>query len=114
MKNKIIGLVILVVVGAGCFYAGTAYQKSKTPVQTANNRGGQGGGNGGRFRGGAGGPVGQGGGFVNGQVIAKDDKSITVQLPNNGGTKIVFLSGNSQISKSVSGAVTDLSVGQMV
>lgn len=52
----------------------------------------------------------QSGNFAGGQIIAKDDKSITVQL-RDGSSKIVFFSSSTEIMKSAQGSLTDLTVG---
>jgi len=54
-----------------------------------------------------------GGGFVNGSIMAKDDKSITVKSMD-GGSKIILLSGTTQINKSVTGVLTDLGIGKNI
>ncbi|MFA6160074.1 MAG: DUF5666 domain-containing protein, partial [Parcubacteria group bacterium] len=59
------------------------------------------------------GPNGNGGGFINGKVTAKDDKSITVQA-QDGSSKIVYFSNSTTIGKSIDGSATDLTVGNQV
>ena len=105
-KNIIIAAVIgALVIGGGSFYAGMTYQKSQAPSRGQF---------GGQFSRGMGGTRGAGGGFTTGTILSKDDKSITVQLPNNGGTKIVFYTSAVPVTKSVSGSATDLTVGERV
>ncbi len=118
MNNKIVLIVLTaVIVGGAAFFGGMKYGES-AGSQMANIQGvrdrGFGGGNAsstfGR-RGGMGLP-GQGG-FTGGQIIAKDDKSITVQLMG-GGSKIIFFSGSTMIMKSATGTPDDLAVGAQV
>jgi hypothetical protein len=47
-------------------------------------------------------------------VIAKDATSITLQLPGNAGSKIIFYSATTQISKMASGTPVDLANGTNV
>jgi len=109
--NKLIitAVVVAVVAGGVGFYGGMSYQRSKVPVrgQFAAGQGtfqaGQ------QRRGGAG----NGNGFVGGQVLSKDDKSITVKLPT-GGSSIVFYSPNTSIEKAASGSWDDITVGASV
>lgn len=123
--NKLILIVIAVVlvIGAGAFYGGMKYQQSKIPQKlTAGNfqnlqnlspeerqqrlqQFGVGGGQGNRAQ--------SGGGFIGGEIIGKDDKSITVKM-QDGGSKIVFFSGNTTIAKSTSGSSDDLKTGEQV
>jgi hypothetical protein len=53
---------------------------------------------------------GQGGNAASGQILSVDDKSITVSIPT-GGSKIIFFSASTKISKSVDAAVSDLTAG---
>lgn len=116
-------LLTAVVVGGGSFWGGIKYGQS---AKSAAGRGGfanlsseerqqrlqeLGAGVGG-FRGGRGG--GQGGsGFTSGEVISKDDKSVTIKL-RDGGSKIVFLSGSTEVSRFVEGTLSDLEIGKNI
>jgi hypothetical protein len=53
------------------------------------------------------------GGFATGQITAQDSTSITLKM-RDGSTKIVFFSPSTSVGKSVSGAASDLAVGQNV
>lgn len=125
-KNTLITAALVIIVGASAFYGGTIYEKSNLTkqglIRNANNA------RGGNF---AGAPNGQGqarsfgsggnnpggananGGFLSGQVIAKDDKSITIKT-RDGGSKIIFFSDSTQIGKSTPGSSADLNTGEQV
>jgi hypothetical protein len=125
-KNIITSIIITAVVfGAGGFYGGMKYAASKglslqnlenlTPEQrqqlfqqSRSNVSGNS--STGRRTGTNGQP---GGGFTSGDIIARDDKSITIKMPD-GSSKIIFYSGSTQISKSASGVADDLQVGKTV
>lgn len=110
-KKKIIiaSASIGIVVAAGAFWGGMAYGKNSVAAAVTASRAARG-----NFQGGfAGGRTGAAGGFTSGQIISKDDKSITVSLPA-GGSKIVFLGGSVKISKQVDGSINDLSTGAQV
>ena len=105
-------LVVVVVIGVGSFYGGMKYGEQQGLASTA--------GQGGNFRGMGGGGAGRrgnggsaGGDAASGEIISKDDTSITVKL-RDGGSKIVFVSDSTQVMKSVSGALSDLVVGDQV
>lgn len=99
-------IVIIVLVAVGFFYGGMQYKSSKTPTR-------------GQFVGG----LPQGGmaradnknnaSFVNGEILSKDNQSITVKL-NNGGSKTVLFSTSTTIGKMATGTAEDLSVGTLV
>ncbi|MDD5721120.1 MAG: hypothetical protein PHT16_01580 [Candidatus Pacebacteria bacterium] len=112
MKKKIIVSVIVgvIIVGGGSFYAGTKYASSSRAPEanfTSQMRGSQSG-----F--GMGMRGGQGlGGVTMGEIISKDGTSITVKLPN-GGSRIVFFTGKTAITKNITGSIADLVVNENV
>lgn len=92
--------VVLLAAGAG-FYAGMRFSKSKTPSRIGF-------GNGQMMQG-----AGQrqnGGGFVVGEVISKDDQSITVKL-RDGGSKIVYVASSTKVGKTEEGTLDDIAQG---
>jgi hypothetical protein len=115
-KNIIIGAIVgILVIGGGSFYAGTKFAgASSVSSRFSQVQGGQ-------FRGGQNGPMGgiqdrQGlmsGGVTAGVILAKDDTSITVKL-TDGGSKIVFLTASTTITKSTIGSAGDLLVNENV
>ena len=129
--NKLIPVVIAVavVVGGGAFFGGMKYAESKNPRSRVSQADFQNlqnlspeerqqrlqelGANAGGFRGGSGGGQRSGGGFASGEILSKDDKSITVKM-RDGGSKIVFLSDSTEISKLSEGAMSDLEIGKSI
>jgi hypothetical protein len=110
MKKIIPIALMLLTVGGGAFYGGTKFAAGKSNGTRANFaagnfQGGQ------RTQGNARG--GAQGGFVNGDIIGKDDKSITVKL-RDGGSTIIFFSDSTEIGKFVTGTSADLEVGKTV
>ena len=117
--NKKIIIAVATIVGAGSFYGGMKYAQSRgfslrgatgLPGLSSEERQARMQ----QFSGGVAGARGvQGGGFVSGEIIAKDDKSITIKV-QNGGSKIVFFSSSAEIAKSISGTITDLEIGKNI
>lgn len=117
-KLLLVAVAVAVLVGSGAFYGGMKYAQARrggnfanlTPEQrqqfTANAGAG--------FRGGAGqGRGGTGMGFISGEIISKDDKSITIKM-RDGGSKIVFYSDSTGVEKFVDGTASDLEIGKSV
>ena len=109
-RNTLLGgLVLAVIIASAAFYGGMTYAKSQVPSrgQFAN----------GQFTGtgaaGARGARGGTGGFTAGEILSKDATSITIKM-QEGGTKIVLVSTSTQIMKSASGTLDDLSTGTNV
>jgi len=106
MSKKIIWGIVGVVVLVGVFFGGMTYGKSeaasKASVAGAAFAGARTRGAGGSF-----------GGATIGQIISKDNTSITVKT-TDGSSKIVYFSDSTQIGKSVSGASSDLNTGEQV
>jgi len=122
--NKLITIVIAtaVVVGGGAFFGGMKYAESKSlrgrvsqadfqnlqnlsPEERQQRLQELGANAGAGFRG--------GGGFTAGEIIARDDKSVAVKL-QDGGSKIVFLSDSTEITKSAAGTFNDLEIGNNI
>lgn len=105
MKKNILIIVSIIAVGAGSFYAGMAYSKKGNMANRPNfsnerltaDVSGQ------RM-------ARNGAGILSGEIISKDDKSIIIKL-RDGGSKIVFFTDNTNISKSTEGSLEDLGEG---
>ena len=112
-KSIVIIIAVTLIVGAGAFYGGMKYAENKATAgwqqRTQQFSGNAGAG----FSGGTGGGQRGGGGFISGEILSKDDKSVTVKL-QDGGSKIVFLSDSTKITKSTDGALSDLEAGKNV
>lgn len=112
--NKItVALVLgILVLGGGSFYIGMKYAQNKSSAMRGQFTGGNF--NGGQRAARSGGSLPGGGqGFTAGEIISKDDKSIIIKL-QDGGSKIIFLTGATPVVKSVSGSFQDLSIGEQV
>lgn len=107
-KNKkiIIYIVLSILVLITIFYAGMSYGKNKNNISQdtkgLQNRFSQFGMMGGKNQLGL-----NREGLINGEIISKDTTSITVKI-FDGGSKIIFLNTNTNISKMTTGTVNDL------
>jgi len=111
MKKILSIIAVLILLGVGVFLGGMKFGESKKATAGSlrgnfqNIQQGTGVGRTGAGQ--------DGGGFVSGDIIAKDDKSVTVKL-RDGGSKIVFFSDATDISKFVSGTSADLETGETI
>lgn len=102
-KNQIItSAIVLLVIALGAFYGGMLFGQNQKrglgfqgPGQNISIRGNR-----------------QGSTNM-GEIISKDDKSVTIKL-TTGGSKIVFFSATTEVGKFVSGTSTDLEVGKTI
>ena len=117
MIKKLLSIIIaIILVGSGAFYSGMKYEQSKSPLsksfpqnfqnlspeqrqQLQANAGGN-------FQR-------QGSGFLTGEVISKDAQSLTIKT-QDGGSKIVFFSDSTQISKTTEGSISDIEIGKQI
>lgn len=105
-KNTIGIAAVALVIGIGIGYLGGNTLRPAAPAQNA--QGGFAGTRGGGMRGG-----GAGGGFLSGTVAAKDAASITINT-RDGNSRVVLVTPATNVSKSVGGAISDVSVGSSV
>jgi hypothetical protein len=107
-KFIVIVIVIVLVVAGGAFYGGMAFAKSQNKAGNFRNFAGapRTGVTGANVRGGA-----NGAGATNGEILSLDDKSVTIKM-RDGGSKIIFFSAATKVSKTVDGNSADLAVGQ--
>ena len=113
MAKKIILIIIaLAVIGGGAFYGGMKYGQSKNPRLSSEQRQQflQGSIEGNLPRGTG---RGIGANFLTGEVIAKDEQSLTLKM-QDGSSKIVFFSDSTEISKTAEGEINDIEVGKQI
>ena len=110
MNKKILGgVIVLILIAGSSFYGGMVYGKGQTPSrgQFANGQfTGTGAADTRTARGGT-------GGFTAGGILSKDATSITIKM-QDGSTKIVLVSTSTQVMKTASGTLGDLSAGTNV
>lgn len=115
-------IIVLVIVGGGAFYWGMKYGQSKSPFSDLSRQNFQNlspgqhqqffqGNIGESFQRGIG--RGTGLNLLSGEVIDKDEQSLTLKLPD-GGSKIVFFSDSTEISKATEGLIDDVEVGKQI
>lgn len=112
-KQLPLAIVIAVVLLAASFFAGRWSVSSKAGQNGFSRNGGPGQSAmmAGNFRG-KNGQVGRGG-MVSGEIINKDEKSLTLKLANNG-SKIIYFSASTTVSQMATATPSDLNVGQSV
>src|SRR5438105_6391310 len=104
-------VVVALLIGGGLgFYGGISYAKKQTSAAAADRQG--------RFTqggqvGGRGGMSQAGGGFLAGEIVTKDDTSMTVKT-QDGSSKIVFYGGSTTVMKTATGTPSDLHAGETV
>ena len=113
-KIILIFIVLTLVVAGGGFYGGMKYGESKSALsqfspqnfqnlspeereQFSQERMGRG----------------IGAGFLSGEVIDRDEQSLTLKIPD-GGSRIVFFSSSTEISKMTEGAIGDIEIGKQI
>lgn len=106
-KKIWLSVALLVIVGAGCFYAGTLVSKGKGKTTGGIPNGKMGGlnGNVSSTKG-----MRNNASFINGELLSKEDQKLTIKL-QNGGSKIVLFANNTEVVKSTSGTLEDLITG---
>jgi len=114
--KKIIPIIIIsiIVIGGGAFYGGMKYGQSKSPLSNLSRQNFQNLSPEQRqqlFQGGTG--RGTGTNFLSGEVITKDEQSLTLKMPD-GGSKIVFFSDSTEISKTTEGSINDIEIGKQI
>ena len=111
----LVTIVLVLLVGGASFYAGMKYQSSGNRTFGAGQFFVQNGVGGVRMGMNGINRAGSAGAFrpVTGEITDADDKSITVKL-QDGGSRIVFLAGNTAINKASEATKDDLTIGQTV
>jgi hypothetical protein len=113
MKKTIsIIAITVVIVGGLAFYVGMKYDQSASKSNMQERFQQLGDQQGAAFAG-AGRMQRTGGGFVAGEIISKDDKSVTVKI-QDGGSKIIFVSSDTKVTKNAEGSLDDVSVGTSI
>ncbi len=114
MKNNAVVVTSIILMGVAGFFGGMKYQESKSTRAFTQTGSGQFPRNGQRVQLGTGENLGRGGiRPVNGEIIAFDEKSITVKL-QDGSSKIIIVSGKTQISEAQTVDKSNLKTGETI
>lgn len=112
MNNKTKLIVGGAIIASVSFFGGVKYDQSKTvSLSTTGANFAQ---NGQARMGGQRGTGMRGFNGASGSIVAKDATSITVNLRDGNGSKIVFLSASTTVMKITNGTVSDLALGKEV
>lgn len=107
MKNKKTKLVIAIVIGIVIlgvdFYAGVLTGKTKKMPGALNQQKGM---QTSKF-------TNRQNDFLMGEIMSKDDKSITLKLAN-GGSRVILFSDSTEVGKFVTGSIADMEIGKSV
>lgn len=120
MNKQTITIIIGAVLIIAAFFVGRTTGASSVKSTSSQSKFTQGmygtrttGGFGGRAGGGAR-LLPEGGPATTGQVVSETANSITVAIPNNGGSKIILFSPSTAIIKTVPGTTSDITVGSTI
>jgi len=122
MKKLLLIIIAIIIVGGGAFYGGMKYGQNKSPLSDFSRQNFQDlspeqrqqlfqGNVGGNLQKGVGKEAGSG--FLKGEVINKDEQSLTLKIVD-GSSMIIFFSGSTEISKIAEGSINDIEVGKQI
>src|SRR3989339_245375 len=105
-----VAIVICLILVGGAFYGGVKYGSRREPNFAGKNmmnwdKNGAPNFNNGLMKSGKA----VGAGMVNGEIMAKDDKSVTVKM-KDGGSKIVIFAASTTVTKTAAGTMDDVAV----
>src|SRR4030042_1137164 len=112
MQKTLPIIIAAVIVCVGAFFGGMQYGQSKNSLSKDFEQNLQ---NGQQLPQGNLGMNSKGNGmnFLNGEVLTKDEQSLTIKTAD-GSSKIVFFSDSTQVSKMIEGAIDDLEIGKQI
>ena len=114
MKKLLLIIIAIIIVGGGAFYGGMKYGQNKSSLsdfsrqnfqdlspeqrqQLSQKKLGDR----------------EGLNLLNGEVIDKDEQSLTLKI-SDGGSKIVFFSDSTKVSKTTDGLINDIEIGKKI